>query len=321
MKSLLIFLSLSLTVLLGACGQQVGPSAAPGVRSAATGQQASAAPHPAGYADSIPKTYTRADSLCIVGLLGEASRLKEKPASWMVYFGRKFIGRPYVGGTLDQTSDETLVVNTRQLDCTTLVELVLALSVTASRGETTFDRFIAHLLDVRYVGGRMAYTNRQHYFTLWIEDNVRQGLVSDIQSPSPPFTALQTVHADYMSTHTSSYRMLTAHPEWLPGIRAMERGISGKRYRYIPKAAIDGSALMRRTIHDGDIIAIITSRRGLDTSHIGIAVWHRDGLHMLNASSIHHKVVEEPMLLRDYMRRHPSQLGIRIARPTLQQAF
>jgi hypothetical protein len=35
----------------------------------------------------------------------------------------------------------------------------------------------------------------------------------------------------------------------------------------------------------------------------------------LNASSIHHRVIEEPMLLRTYMMEHPVQIGIRIARP------
>ena len=63
-----------------------------------------------------------------------------------------------------------------------------------------------------------------------------------------------------------------------------------------------------------DIIAIITSKKGLDTSHIGIAVWKTDGLHLLNASSIHRKVIVEPMLLKNYMLKHPSQLGIRVVR-------
>ena len=67
-------------------------------------------------------------------------------------------------------------------------------------------------------------------------------------------------------------------------------------------------------IHNGDIIAIVTNKKGLDTSHLGIAIWHTNGLHMLNASQIREKVVEEAMTLRQYMEKHPSQLGIRIVR-------
>ena len=75
------------------------------------------------------------------------------------------------------------------------------------------------------------------------------------------------------------------------------------------------SSLLRKTVHDGDIIAIVTVKKGLEISHIGIAAWHKDGLHMLNASSLYHKVVEDHNLLRTYLSKQTSALGIRIARP------
>ena len=89
--------------------------------------------------------------------------------------------------------------------------------------------------------------------------------------------------------------MLKNNPEMVKPIAEMERRLSGNTYMYIPKGDIKNTKLLRSAIHDGDIIAIITKKNGLDTSHIGIAVWHKDGLHMLNASQIHKKVVEEPM--------------------------
>ncbi len=108
--------------------------------------------------------------------------------------------------------------------------------------------------------------------------------------------------------------MFRAHPNWIGEIRKMEDSISGHTYRYIPKTALDNSALLRSTIHNGDIIVILTSKRGLDTSHLGIAVWHGDGLHLLNASAIRHRVVEEPKLFRTYMMEHPTFTGIRVVR-------
>jgi len=68
-------------------------------------------------------------------------------------------------------------------------------------------------------------------------------------------------------------------------------------------------------VHDGDIISILTNIKGLDTQHIGFAVWHKDGLHLMNASMIRKKVVDEPMTLADYLKKHPSHLGVRIIRP------
>ena len=80
------------------------------------------------------------------------------------------------------------------------------------------------------------------------------------------------------------------------------------------KAKLKNPESLQAYIKDGDIIAIVTNKKGLDISHIGFAAWHKGNLHLLNASSIHKKVVEEPMSLYKYMMRHPSQTGIRIIR-------
>lgn len=258
-------------------------------------------------------TYQRADSLKIVSLLQQAKVLKSKPQSWMLWFGKKFQGVPYVGGTLDRDTVERLVINTRELDCTTFVETVLALTMCAEQGETSFRKYCEHLRHVRYVKGEVTYVKRQHYFTLWIEDNVEEKIVEDIQV-NPPFTAWQTIQVDWMTTHVSSYKMLKANPSWVDGIRRLEKQINGKKYRYIPKSSIVDNQLFRQTIQDGDIIVIVTNKKGLDTTHIGIASWHDDGLHLLNASSIHKKVIDEPMTLRTYMMKHPVQIGIRVCR-------
>ena len=54
----------------------------------------------------------------------------------------------------------------------------------------------------------------------------------------------------------------------------------------------------------------LTSCGGKKTSEEG-----KDGkLHLLNASSIHKKVVLEPMTLYQYMQKHPVQTGIRVIR-------
>lgn len=269
-------------------------------------------------------TYTRADSLRVVSLLSEARRVK-RGTNLMLHFARQLLGVPYVAHTLEGEREERLVVNLRELDCTTLIETVTALTLCAARGETTFGAYCERLRGVRYTGGEVAYTRRKHYFTVWIEDNARQGTVvkiepsaADLRSGRHPFTATQRLSVNYMTAHAKAYTMLAAHPGWLPEIRAMERTMDGKQYRFIPKRALRSTKannqLLRRYIKDGDIIVILTSIAGLDTSHIGMAVWHTDGLHMLNASSVHRRVVEEPMLLATYMARHPKQRGIRLVR-------
>lgn len=251
------------------------------------------------------------DSVFIARLLQNVR--SEKPKNLQLYFARQFLGKPYVAHTLEVGDDHAVVVNTRQLDCTTLVENVAALTICGRSGRYTFNDFVSVLKRLRYRDGKMTgYVSRLHYFSDWIIDKSRMGLVTERQSPIPPFSALQTIRVGYMSSHPNSYKALKAHPRWVAEISKSERKLNGKRFRYIPKAKVLNTALLRSSIKDGDIIAITCNKKGLDIAHLGFAVWRKDGLHLLNASMLHHKVVEEPMTLYRYLQKHRSHTGIRI---------
>lgn len=269
---------------------------------------------PKAYSYSLADVdYSKADSTKVVKLLREASRLKSS-TNWMTYFGKQFCGVPYVAKTLERNKTERLIVNLRQLDCTTFVETTLALTLCAKNGKTSFADYCHYLRLVRYRQGRVSYPSRLHYFTQWIDDNSSLGFVKEVTSASKPFTALQTLNIDFMTTHVDLYPMLKGNKSAIAEVRAGEKALNGRKFRYIPKRSIDNSSLLRRTIHDGDILVMLTSKKGLDTSHIGIAVWHKDGLHLLNASQLRHKVVVESKLFRDYMLSQKSQTGIRVVR-------
>ena len=259
-------------------------------------------------------THSDPDAQKIISLLAEASKLK-KNENTTLFFARKFLGIPYVAHTLEVNDDEQLVVNTRQLDCTTFVETVTALTLCVQQQKFSYEDYCRNLRSMRYRQGRIyRYSSRLHYFTDWIVTNQKTGIVTEIQKPNPPFSSVQTVKVDYMSSHPQSYKALKAHPEYVDEIRKAEQALSGKKFRYIPKSHVTDSKTMREAVHDGDIIAITCNKAGLDIAHLGFAVWRKDGLHLLNASQIHKKVVEEPMTLRKYLSKHPSHTGIRIIR-------
>lgn len=251
------------------------------------------------------------DSVFVVQAFAKAA--KAKPQCPSLFFARLFLDRPYVAHTLEVADDRRVVINTRQLDCTTLVENVAALTLCLQAGKTTFADFVETLRLLRYRQGRMdGYTSRLHYFTDWIEDNTAMGFVTERQQPRPPFSAVQTVKVGYMTAHPKSYKALREHPEYIPVIAKTEKALNGMTYRYIPKAKIKNTKLLRSTIKDGDIIAITCNKAGLDIAHLGIAVWHSDGLHLLNASMIHHKVVEESKTFYAYLQEHKSHTGVRV---------
>ena len=258
--------------------------------------------------------YDKTDSLKVVELL-DGARRQPSGTNIIIYFARRLKGLPYVAHTLEVNSEEKLVVNLRQLDCTTYVENVTALVMCVSQKEYTFKAFCTNLMRIRYRSGATPhYIKRLHYFTDWIADNATKGLCREVQGPNPPFTAVQRIVVNYMSTYPGKYKMLKEHPEYVPAIAATERELCKKSYRYVPKSLVGNSALMRKVVKDGDIIALTTSLKGLDIQHIGFAVWHGDGLHLLNASSLRHKVVEEPMTLYRYLQRQRTMTGVRVVR-------
>ena len=112
-------------------------------------------------------SYTREDSITITRLLDRAG--KEGGACLPLWFGRQLLGRPYVAATLELFPDEEqLIVNTRQLDCTTLVETVAALTICRQQGHTSFADYCTVLRQLRYRQGIcQGYPSRLHYFSDW----------------------------------------------------------------------------------------------------------------------------------------------------------
>lgn len=234
----------------------------------------------------------------------------------MLYYARRFYGRYCVAHMPEIFPDEEqMVINTRQHDCTTFVELVAALTLCARHGETTFGQLVAQLQRIRYWDGICdGYTSRKHYFSDWIRDNSRLGIVTEVRQPNPPFTGIQTVKVNYMSKHTNDYLPLKLHPELVPAIVRQEKQLSGMQFRYIPTKQVVDSEEMRQAVHDGDIIAFVTNKPGLDVTHLALAVWHDSGLHMIHASSLRKKVTEETGSVRRYLERRSSCIGIRVIR-------
>lgn len=265
-------------------------------------------------ASSVRVHYLPEDSVLICRLLAQAPR--QGDSCLPLYFARQLTGHPYVAHTLELfPDDEQLIVNTRQLDCTTLVETVTALTLCTQQHQTSFAEYCAALQSLRYRQGVCAeYPSRLHYFSDWIEDNTRMGLVAEVQRKESPFDAVQRLSLNYMSTHPAAYASLKNSPSYVREITVQERRLSGKQYRYIPKSQVKNTDALRQAVHDGDIIAITTNKAGLDIAHLGFALWQDDGLHLLNASMIHKKVVIEPMTLGQYLAKHSSHTGIRVVR-------
>ena len=264
-------------------------------------------------------TYEWEDSTRVANMLQEA-RLHAEGKNVVLYFAHQFLGIPYVGHTLEVNTEEELVVNLRQLDCTTFVETATALALAFQHDGLGWDDYLYWLQTIRYNNGRLdGYCSRNHYFSQWINSNSLLSLVEeqtgDTSQNHYPFIATQQLQLNFMSTHPDFYAMLKDHPERVKKMASIEKEMYGTEVRYIPASLLNESEKTLKYVKDGDILALVTNKSGLDVSHVGFAEWGKDGkLHLLNASSIHKKVVLEPMTLYQYMQKHPSVLGIRVIR-------
>lgn len=264
-------------------------------------------------------SYSKEDSLRVVELLEKGAKtgsMVNENQSLTLFYARQLMNLPYVGQTLEiNGKEEHLAINLHSLDCTTLVENVCALALTTSHGSKSWKDFLRWLRMLRYDDGKIdGYSSRNHYFSQWIQSGTRQGLVREIEADRS-ITVPMKLSLTYMSSHPDSYPLLKVDMEERRLIAEMEKRVSGATIRYIPKERVGDSRQKLSCIHDGDILALTTNKEGLDISHVGLAVWGTDGkLHLLNASSIHKKVVLEPMTLYEYMQKHPSQTGIRVIR-------
>lgn len=255
--------------------------------------------------------YSPEDQAIFARYLSTMQAKKDLPTDQLIVEAALFfLGTPYVGATLEK-EPEGLVINLREMDCSTFVENVISLTQTLQSEDPSFDTFCRNLQHLRYREGRITdYTDRLHYTSDWIYVNAHKGLVKDVTKEigGKPLD----LNLSFMSTHPESYKQLNGNPERIARIEAKEKEISARSYFYIPEEEIDARS---REIKNGDMIGFVTTINGLDLSHVGIAYWQNDELTFIHASSSAAKqVIINKESLSAYVKRIKSNKGVMIVR-------
>lgn len=228
----------------------------------------------------------------------------------IVAIGESFLGTKYTPGTLEAEGPEHLVINLEELDCVTYIENVLSLARIVRAGTPTWEAFVAELERIRYRDGRLdGYPSRLHYFSEWIDDNARLGLMRNVTRDIGGVPLEEPI--DFMSTHAESYRQL-ADPATLQAIREIEARLSDEPRWYVPEDALPG--VMSR-LENGDIIAATSSIEGLDIAHTGIAVRRDEGVYLMHAPLVGADVQLSETTIDVRIQGFEAQDGIMVARP------
>lgn len=246
-------------------------------------------------------------ALCAAGVLAQSEK------SVMLTNAVKYIETPYVAHTLDLDGPEDLVINCDEVDCTTLVEYVLAESLCPKlpNGDVSETAFGELLIRIRYRNGEIkGYTSRLHYISEWINNGLHQGFIGDVTATHSSDT--QTLGLSYMSQHAREYPKLANSPQNVAIMKKVEKVLSGEVFHYLPKEKLPAEGLP--WIKDGDIIAITTNLPGLDVAHMGLAMYVDGKLTLLHASSKEKKVVVSTLALSRMLEDNPQWTGIRVLR-------
>lgn len=229
----------------------------------------------------------------------------------VVAVGKTFIGIPYVAKTLEIGETESLVINLQGMDCTTYVENVLVFSLMLQQQKKDFDSFSKNLETIRYKDGKLeGYASRLHYFSEWIANNEKKGLLKDVTSEIGGIESTKQI--DFMSTHRELYPFLK-DPENFKRIQESERLLNTRPICILPQDQVRAN---EHLIMTGDIIAMTTSIKGLDITHTGFASREADGrIYLLHASTGSAEVELSKMPLVDYLKGIKSNTGIMVARP------
>jgi hypothetical protein len=256
--------------------------------------------------------YSPSDSVKCETILKNAlaQELDKKSVSQRVLaLCKTFMGTPYVGATLEGHSCENLVLNLSSLDCTTFLENVVAFESVIRNREITFSHYCNQLMKVRYRHGEIkGYASRLHYFSDWIMENERKGLVQNVTKEIGGEPLSRKVN--FMTSHRDLYKPLKIDSLYKE-IQLTEEMLTNKVFYYIPKAKVQE---LEKNFEGGDLIAITTSVEGLDITHVGFAVFQNKRLHLLHASLGGKKVEISQKPLSEYLAGFKTHTGVMVAR-------
>jgi len=196
---------------------------------------------------------------------------------------RHFLGHSYKPNPLIGSADtvEVFTASLDGFDCVTYIETIVALARASN-----VDDFTEWLRRIRYERGRIQWERRNHYMTLWIRNNVREGIIRPVSMPTVPILSRE--------------RVLNV----VPGLAAQRT-----RVKCVPKPAVPR---LEPHLQSGDLIFFASTRKNLDVFHAGIIV--RDGkkVFMRHASRSQGSVVEQG--LSEFLKAN-RMAGVIVVRP------
>lgn len=235
---------------------------------------------------------------------------KKSIGELMGQLGMLLVGTPYVGGTLEGAGPEVCRIDLTGLDCVTFFENVLDMARVIKKKKNKYEDLIQEVTFTRYRGGVLGdYTSRLHYTSDWLINNVEKNVVRDINVTlnGIPFEK----NLFFMSKNPKYYKPLQENPTMVQTMAGIESKLNATTLLYVPKEAIRE---IEPKLQTGDIVAIATSKDGLDYAHTGMIYVDAGQAKFLHASLTKKKVILDTTI-SEYVNNVRTHTGITVVRP------
>lgn len=264
---------------------------------------------PAASALPVPVTPDEGRFLEVTGPLRQNAEMPDLVAK----VAQSLVGAPYGEHLLEVEGEgvEPLVTRLDAFDCVTLVETSVAAARALAARAGQWKGFQEELERLRYRDGKRGdYTSRLHYFSEWIADNERRGLVLDLTASLGGVPDKRPLR--FMTSHREAYQKLASDKHYR-ALQAIESELAESPRYVLPVAQVPSVLPL---LHSGDIVAIATTIEGLDVVHTGLVLRKPDGaVHLLHAPVPGSQVQVSEKPLTEYLKAYKVYAGIMVARP------
>ncbi|BBA80104.1 hypothetical protein RGRSB_1709 [cyanobacterium endosymbiont of Rhopalodia gibberula] len=223
---------------------------------------------------------------------------------------KQFLGATYKAGLLETFEKEQLFISFKEFDCVLFVETVLAITRSITLNNSRYKTFTKHLQEQRYINGFInGYCSRLHYFSDWINDNQKRGIVKNITAELGGIKFNKKLY--FMSKNRTLYAKLTTNKINYECIVKRENEINNIVLKYIPNDKVEQ---IYYKLKPGDIISVATNIDGLDVTHTGLIYQAIER----NISFIHASPAGQVTIARDlqnYVINVKNSVGIIVTRP------
>lgn len=219
-----------------------------------------------------------------------------------VILAEYFLGKPYVANALSSENPEKLYVSLEDFDCVTFIENVMSLY--QSKGQDSL--YKKNLIHWRYSQSKdIRFETRNHYFSSAMQQLIKDAWISPVHSP-------EEIQIKKSFTFLSQFYQKKNKNISIPALELVENQLRFIPFTYVPTAQV---SKLLSSLKEGDIVTFVSKRNDLDVQHTGFLTFRKSNWYLLHASQEARRVCVSDKNLLEYLKSHPSFLGIQVFRP------